>query len=449
MPTFQQSSNKDFAQPAGSSAPAAASQQHYDQARSQPETTSATERSFPLAGGVTSRKQVEPTTTTRDTVGHPPVTSEREPGTKEREAGVAEGHGREGLAGAAAGAAAAYATHPHSESKREQAAVRGVSGTVSGAPTTSDSELKAEHDLRSGHGHQSGHASHNPVPVAAAVTPSSATPTSPSGKKKWDGTWKGKQEVDSIDPCDESGPDKPVDSRMFTSGPHSTDTANRYDPHLHVPGEFPETPMETSGDNTHTSGGILSGSGRPTEARSVEPSTTQPSASRAEGEHNYSRDAALGAGALGAGTAAYEADKHHQHEHGNESLPTERSPYSTQQIDPRVDARQPGGFDEQRSDPSATRNAAPTGTHAGPVGTAIGKPSATTQRETTEPPTSNFAKELSQDKDHHYGRDAALAGGAATAGGLAYAATQRDDKSQAESGPASSTIGPHKSMSPF
>lgn len=61
----------------------------------------------------------------------------------------------------------------------------------------------------------------------------------------------------------------------------------------------------------------------------------------------------------------------------------------------------------------------------------------TSTSSTTSPATQQH------DKDHHYGRDAGLAGaGVATAGGLAYA-DQRDDKTI--SGPASSTIGPHSS----
>jgi hypothetical protein len=49
---------------------------------------------------------------------------------------------------------------------------------------------------------------------------------------------------------------------------------------------------------------------------------------------------------------------------------------------------------------------------------------------------------LAQDPEHHYGRNAALAGGAGAAGVAGYSALQND---RGDTGPASKTIGPHKS----
>jgi hypothetical protein len=58
-------------------------------------------------------------------------------------------------------------------------------------------------------------------------------------------------------------------------------------------------------------------------------------------------------------------------------------------------------------------------------------------------PTTSSSATQQQDNDHHYGRDAGLVGaGAATAGGLAYAGQHND---RTNTGPASSTIGPHSS----
>jgi len=78
--------------------------QPFEQNLRQESYTADTDRTFPLAGGVTSSHPTEHST-------HHPVTSEREPGTKEKEAGVHDGHGREALAGAAAAGMAAPLLH--------------------------------------------------------------------------------------------------------------------------------------------------------------------------------------------------------------------------------------------------------------------------------------------------------------------------------------------------
>jgi hypothetical protein len=80
-------------------------QQPFDKNLRQKSYTADTDRTFPLAGGVTSTHSTEHSST------HHPATSEREPGTKEKEAAVNEGRGREALSGAAAAGIAAPLLH--------------------------------------------------------------------------------------------------------------------------------------------------------------------------------------------------------------------------------------------------------------------------------------------------------------------------------------------------
>lgn len=90
--------------------------------------TADTDRSFPLAGGVVS-DPTKHSISARDTTEHTSTALEqREPGTKEREVGVSNSpvHGREGLAGAAAAAAAIGASHTMSRSEEKDVQNQGL-----------------------------------------------------------------------------------------------------------------------------------------------------------------------------------------------------------------------------------------------------------------------------------------------------------------------------------
>lgn len=130
-------------------------------------------------------------------------------------------------------------------------------------------------------------------------------------------------------------------------------------------------------------------------------------------EHHYGRDAALagGAGAAGYGAYEYSKDRH-------DPTATKASEPLSSTSDPRV---QPG-----------------TTSHATTSSTTAPQGSQTLNR--ADPRTET--QPLAQDNEHHYGRNAALAGGAGAAGAAGYSALQNDRQ---DTGPASKTIGPHSS----
>ena len=119
-------------------------------------------------------------------------------------------------------------------------------------------------------------------------------------------------------------------------------------------------------------------------------------------EHHYGRDAALAGGAGAAGYGAYQ-------------------------------------YSKDREDPTSTGAAQPYSNTANTVskpGQATTSSAAYPQAQTTQ------QQPLAQDGEHHYGRNAALAGGAGAAGAAGYAALQDDRR---DTGPASKTVGPHES----
>ncbi|KAK3623727.1 hypothetical protein LTR22_024279 [Elasticomyces elasticus] len=305
------------------------------------------------------------------------------------------------------------------------------------------------------------------------------------------------------DPFGYHKPDEtPVEGYMHhTQGPHSTDIANVLDPHAteeesmaidcetcsqlvedgvpddflhiaasrpyalalalryHVPGEFPTETGEdrhasTLGRNAGIGGtalgasglgaaayeasqsrndaysGTASGAEHPiaTTTNSRSPPTTGTSALPTEPEHHYGRDAAVAGGAGAAGLAGYETLKSHDSsaQQPDTSLGSSNAAPTTiaEPFDP---ATQPDHH--QGQDPTLARGAGATGVggyEALPdreqVSTASQMPSAAPVRGQSD---------ISTQPEHHYGRDAAVAGGAGALGVGGYEALKdRNDVRQ-------------------
>lgn len=414
-------------------------------------TAADTERSFPLTGGVAYRRTQEKTTT-----------SEREPGTKEKEAGVHDGQGREALAGAAAAAAASSTLRPsrREEQEEERRVVETESsyhpGAVAAAAASSSPQpFQRETENEEVHGPG---AETNPHPAALAAATTAAAEAQPvrpiheayDHHHGHDHTFRG-------DPC-ASETKSPSDGQqsgglLFTSGPHKTDTANRLDPHLHIPGEFPSpTPVEEPSAPSYLESKQTTSSPMRTEHELRHTGTlNEPrrrSADRSErssAEHHYGRDAAIAGGLGAAGLGAYEVGKHHQKEPTDmdgETLLAETNPYSSSKLDPRVDVNRTG-FEEQKYDPAVSeghQDRKPSRVIS-PTGLDEIQDSKVRGGKPMEPQQPALAQK-DENSQHLTGRDAALVGaGAATTAGL-YASQRANEP---DSGPASSTIGPHQS----
>ncbi|KAK6000045.1 hypothetical protein QM012_004033 [Aureobasidium pullulans] len=204
------------------------------------------------------------------------------------------------------------------------------------------------------------------------------------------------------DPCPE-GQEPAVPGYVHHQhGPHSTDIANKLDPH--VPGEFPSD----DGLDTHErrrDGGLTSGStGLGSDPYAAEQRTG------ASG-HHYGRDAALGTAAGAAGVGAYE----HAHHRNNQSAQIQDPNYDPMLAQQRHDRQ--GALDSamasgQRSQPDAYNNSS-----------AVVSPS-TTERSfplSSHPTTATGSRDVPSEtsRTHHPGRDAALVGGGLGAAGLA------------------------------
>jgi hypothetical protein len=264
-----------------------------------------TDRTFPLAGGVTHNRTTN--STTRD----------REPGTKEKEMGVHNGHGKEALAGAAAAA------------------------TLSTARPHNQGETDTEKSLQ---GNQTGHG-HHPEALAAA-TAAAASTHSPQAYDQ-EQTQGGTRHV--------AFRGSPEASLSHDRRPMPvTNVSDNPEPRLHVPGEFPSpTPVnQSSAPSYFQSKDTTAASSRDQHGLrhtgNLEHAQTRPS--NENERSNKSTEA------------------------GEEIFPTEASPYSSTKIDPRVDNRPFPSYDQQKFDPHTSskhqgRDAVLTG----------GAPSATTQ----------------------------------------------------------------------
>lgn len=193
--------------------------------------------------------------------------------------------------------------------------------------------------------------------------------------------------------------------KAYGSDPHTQHTGLLdYRPHVHRSGTSPHIPGEFPGatpDKEHT-GPILGGAGTTSGTTTTGPSQdlrhtgslNDPlSRSTDSSDHHLGRDAAIasGVGAAGLGAAA-----HHNREipatvTGN--LYDEKNPYTSKALDPRVTGGE-SRLDQQRLDPAAASSA-------------------------SVPPKA-------EERQHHYGRDAAIGGGALGAGALVGSALSGD-----------------------
>ncbi|KAM0713834.1 hypothetical protein Q7P37_010796 [Cladosporium fusiforme] len=170
----------------------------------------------------------------------------------------------------------------------------------------------------------------------------------------------------------------------------------------------PVSPTQTQGTAPRDS--PITGTSQ-TQQRDVTDSTP----SKGEKEHHYGRNAALAGGAGAAGYGAYEYSK----DRGDKDLGSKAAdPYDTYR-----DAADPS----TQPDTSSHATTAPSTSAAGKA-----DPYTAQQQQQASPPQ----------KDHHYGRNAAMVGGAGAAGAAGYSALQSD---RGDTGPASKTIGRHES----
>ncbi|KAF7864241.1 uncharacterized protein EAF02_010209 [Botrytis sinoallii] len=251
-----------------------------------------------------------------------------------------------------------------------------------------------------------------------------------------------------------------------TTGPHTTATANLLDPHLggsgvrtedaHTHhGHGPKSGLVEGGgaeeaDGVHGSkgtsaaagvipvGAYEAGHGHNTTAGPHTSNLANKADPRVDSDlskqqnHHYGRDAAV-AGAVGG--AAYEANKHHHN-----SANTTAGPHSSNienKVDPRVDS------DRSREQHHYGRDAA----LAGGAGTAAYEANKhhNTANTTAGPHSSNLENKVDPRVDsdrskegHHYGRDAALVGGAA---GTAYEANKHHNTHGLDQKPVGKDLG--------
>ncbi|KAJ4987092.1 hypothetical protein SVAN01_07380 [Stagonosporopsis vannaccii] len=339
-----------------------------------------TGRSFPLSGGVTSRSD-------NTSTAHGLNASEREPAANQSELGGNDRHGRAGLAGAAA-VAAGTAAATHSRSNEADAPQPGTFSDRNTSPTghTHLTTSVREHNIHPDALHAAGvrpvHDSDDPAHGPPYETPHLNTGTMLDYEKAY-----------GSDPHTHH-------TGLLDYRPH----AHRSDTSPHIPGEFPSpTPdNERSGpilaDTGSTSATTTTGASGTHDLRHTGTLDDPTPKSTDQSGHHLGRDAAIagGVGAAGLGAAA-----HHKHETPPTStgnLYDEKNPYSSKALDPRVTGGE-SRLDDQRFDPTVTSSSQPISSSPAPV----------------PPPKS-------EERQHNYGRDAAIAGGALGAGALAGSA---------------------------
>ncbi|KAI9705656.1 MAG: hypothetical protein M1820_005066 [Bogoriella megaspora] len=226
-----------------------------------------------------------------------------------------------------------------------------------------------------------------------------------------------------VDPRVQPDPAKMKDRE--TVGPHQSDTLNRVDPR--VDSSRKEAGNDPAAGATGPTGGAATSGlqggdpniSSPYNVKPIDPRIDAPGGTHQD-QHHYGRDAAVagGAGAAGAGAyGAYEASK------------PKDGPISSSQPSTTGYGSQPGttaqttqsNLHEDSSQPITTTETAQHIPGGYPT-----EPSTVTQPSSTNQPSQPISStQPGQDQDkHHYGRDAALAGGVGAVGGGAYEASK-------------------------
>ncbi|KAF1923197.1 uncharacterized protein M421DRAFT_9842 [Didymella exigua CBS 183.55] len=340
--------------------------------------SSGTDRFFPLSGGVTAGH-------------HDPShgTHGMNSGTEKRELSGSDHHGREGLA-AAAGTAAVAQSHHSSQ----------ASGLIPGERIASPT----------GHTHlTSSVPEHNIHPDALHAA--GARPVNDSNEPGHGPPYE-THHVNTGTLLDYE--------KAFGSDPHTQHTGLLdYRPHAHrtgtsphIPGEFPSATPESEragpilGGADTTSGTTTTGPSTSHDLRHTGTLNDPASRSTESSGHHVGRDAAIAGGVGAAGLAA--AAAHHKNETpstGIGNLYDEKNPYSSKTLDPRVTGGE-SRRNEQLLDPASTSSAS-----------------------RSQPLSGSSAPVVSSEKEerqHHYGRDAAIGGGVLGAGALASNALSGD-----------------------
>jgi len=420
-----------------------------------------THQSTPVVGGLISKLTSKDKDPKHTSAQHHKTTSEREPGTKDKEAIAHDGHGREGLAGAAAAAAAVGTSKSLSHSDERDVKGQGLetrqgtdgnltsatpqTTTTTTAPTTAPTVHTATGPLRSTATSKTDSTTHqhNPEALAAATAAAAAVKSrSYTSQEPVHGT-----QDRTLPATSSTGPT--IGSK---SAPHDTEplpqrpAAQIRNSYRHVPGGDPSpTPGEesktfldyrpviedtstkptsgpTSGltsENTHglTSTDTTIGYHELRHTGSLEQPASKSSDVRSE--HHHGRDAALAgglvAGAAGLGHAT--SEKRETTDTSSKPLYEESSPYSSKTLDPRV-LGTGNTLEEQRFDPQAKAAALPQ--HAAQTSNPVGI-------STTSGPIASHSTTEAGDPHHHLGRDAALAGAGATTASAVRPTAPRND----------------------
>ena len=221
------------------------------------------------------------------------------------------------------------------------------------------------------------------------------------------------------DPRVQPEPEKMKDRE--TTGPHRSDLLSRLDPRVQSSRKNVEG--GTAGADTEDLAGGDPNISNPYNVRPIDNRIDAHQGSHSqEKEHHYGRDAAVAGGATAAGTAsygAYEASK-------NQEKPTSSTqPLTTSQ--PTAAAAE----SQSSRTPHQTGASQPSGVSQPGDANYSSQPATTTQQNRSEMPGA-FPEPAEQEKPH-YGRDAAVAGGAAATGAGAYGAYEASKPSASES----------------